>query len=53
VYGPFMETTITAIVYLDMFQQFLIPQAKTTTKDAFTSSKMAHPLIALEKCANL
>jgi hypothetical protein len=27
VYGPFiMETTITGIVYLDMFQQFLIPQ---------------------------
>jgi hypothetical protein len=22
----FMETTITGIVYLDMFQQFLIPQ---------------------------
>jgi hypothetical protein len=27
VYGPFfMETTITGIVYLDMLQQFLIPQ---------------------------
>jgi hypothetical protein len=28
VYGPFffMQTTITGIVYLDMFQQFLIPQ---------------------------
>jgi hypothetical protein len=28
VYGPFffMETTITSIVYLDMLQQFLIPQ---------------------------
>jgi hypothetical protein len=28
VYGPFffMETTITDIVYLDMLQQFLIPQ---------------------------
>jgi hypothetical protein len=28
VYGPFffMETTITSIVYLDVFQQFLIPQ---------------------------
>jgi hypothetical protein len=27
-YGPFffMETTITGIVYLDMLQQFLIPQ---------------------------
>jgi hypothetical protein len=27
-HGPFyfMETTITGIVYLDMFQQFLIPQ---------------------------
>jgi hypothetical protein len=27
VHGPFfMETTITSIVYLDMVQQFLIPQ---------------------------
>jgi hypothetical protein len=27
VYGPiFMQTTITGIVYLDMLQQFLIPQ---------------------------
>jgi hypothetical protein len=28
VYGPFffMETTITGIVYLDMLQEFLIPQ---------------------------
>jgi hypothetical protein len=28
VYGPFpfIETTITGIVYLDMLQQFLIPQ---------------------------
>jgi hypothetical protein len=28
VYGPFffMETTITGIMYLDMLQQFLIPQ---------------------------
>jgi hypothetical protein len=29
VHGPFffMETTITGIVYLDMHQQFLIPQS--------------------------
>jgi hypothetical protein len=27
VYGPFfMETTITGIMYLDMFKQFIIPQ---------------------------
>jgi hypothetical protein len=38
VYGPFffMETTITGLVYLDMLQQFLIPQLeKMTQKDAF------------------
>jgi hypothetical protein len=46
-----METTITGIVYLDMIQQFLIPQTKMAKSDAFTSSKTAHPLITLEKCA--
>jgi hypothetical protein len=41
VYGPFffMQTTITGIVYMDMLQQFLIPQTKMTKEDAFTSSK--------------
>jgi hypothetical protein len=45
VYGPFffMETTITSIVYLDMLQQFLIPQTKMTKKDAFTSSTPSLP----------
>jgi hypothetical protein len=47
-----MKTKITGIVYLDMLQQFLIPQRKMNKKDAFTSSKMAHPLITLEKCAS-
>jgi hypothetical protein len=44
VYGPFfvMEPTIAGIVYLDMLQQVLM---KMTKKDAFTSSKTAHPLI--------
>jgi hypothetical protein len=51
VYDPifFMETTITGIVYPDMPQQYLIPQTMTK-KDAFTSSKTAHPFITLEKC---
>jgi hypothetical protein len=43
-----METTITGIVYLDMLQQFLIPEMKMTKKDAFTSSKTAQSLITLE-----
>jgi hypothetical protein len=49
VYGPFffMEMTITGIVYLDMLQQLLFLQL-----DPFTSSKMAHPLTTLEKCAS-
>jgi hypothetical protein len=42
VYGPFffMETTITSIVFLDMLQQFLIPQLD----DSF---------ITLEKCESI
>jgi hypothetical protein len=45
-----LETAITGIVYLDMLEQFLIPRLdKMTKKDAFTSSKTAHPLITLEK----
>jgi hypothetical protein len=54
VYGPFffMETTITGIVYLDMLQQFLIPQSdEDDQEDAFTSSKMVQHLITLKKCA--
>jgi hypothetical protein len=37
VYGPFfvLEPTVSAIVYLNMLQQFLM---KMTKKDAFTSS---------------
>jgi hypothetical protein len=43
VYGPFFfkETAITGIVYLDMLQQFLIPQAKITKKEAFASCRTA------------
>jgi hypothetical protein len=33
----------TGIAYLDMLQQFLTPQTKMTKKEAFTSSKAAHP----------
>jgi hypothetical protein len=46
VYGPFffMEMIITGIVYLDMLQQFLIPQLDGMTKThAFTSRKPAPP----------
>jgi hypothetical protein len=53
VHGPFflLETTITGIVYLDVLQQFLIPQLdEDDKKDAFTSSKP--PLITLKKCAS-
>jgi hypothetical protein len=34
-YGPFffMETTVTGIVYLDMLQQFLIPQLDEDDKE--------------------
>jgi hypothetical protein len=55
VYVPFVftKTTITGIVHLDMLRQFLIPQAdEDDQKDAFTSSKMAHPLITSEKRAS-
>jgi hypothetical protein len=48
----FLETTITGIVYLNMLQQFLIPQTIMTKKDAFTSSRTALRLITLEKCAS-
>ena len=34
------------IVYLDMLQEFLIPQTKVTKKDAFTSSKTARKQVA-------
>jgi hypothetical protein len=55
VYGPFffIESTITSIVYLDMLQQFLIPQLDEDDQDRrIHSSKTEHPLIALEKCAS-
>jgi hypothetical protein len=45
-----METTITGIVYLDMLQQFLIPQLDED--DQGRRSKTAHPLITLKKCAS-
>jgi hypothetical protein len=35
----FMDMTITGIVYLDILQQFPIPQTKITKRDTFTSSK--------------
>jgi hypothetical protein len=49
-----METTFTGIVYLDMLQQFLIPQLDENDQEGrITSSKTAHPLITMKKCASI
>jgi hypothetical protein len=44
VYGPFfMETTITGIVYLDMLQQFLIPQLDEDDQEGRIHFQQAAP----------
>jgi hypothetical protein len=45
----FMETTITVIVYLDMLQQFLIPQLDEYDQEGRIYIQQ-DPLVTLEKC---
>jgi hypothetical protein len=55
VYGPFffMETTITGIVYLDMLQQFLIPQLDEDGQEGCIHFQQdGAPLITLKKYAS-
>jgi hypothetical protein len=57
VYGnfPFMETTITGIVYLDMLQQFLIPQLDEDDQEGRThfQKDSAPPHYLEEMCEHL
>ena len=55
VYGPFfMETTITGIVYLDMLQQFLIPQLDEDDQEGRIHFEQdGTPPITLEKCVSI
>jgi hypothetical protein len=52
VYGPFsfMEMTITSIAYLDMPQQFLLPQL-VDAREGRIHFQHFHPLTTLEKHA--
>jgi hypothetical protein len=47
----FMEMTIIGIVYLDMLQQFLIPQLDEDDQEGHIHFQQ-DPLITLEKCAS-
>jgi len=48
-----METTITGIVYLDMLQDFLIPQLDEGDQEGRIHFQQdSAPLINLEKCAS-
>jgi hypothetical protein len=56
VYGPFfMETTITSIMYLDMLQQFLIPQLDEDDQEGRIHFQQdgAPPHYLEEVCENL
>jgi hypothetical protein len=55
VYGPFffMETTITSIVYLDMLQEFLIPQLDEDVQEGCIHFQQeGATLINLKKCSS-
>jgi len=49
VYGPFffMETTITGIVYLDMLQEFLIPQLDEDDQEGRIHFQQAFKVVKL------
>ena len=48
-----METTITGIVYLDMLQEFLIPQLDEDDQEGrIYFQQDGAPLITLEKCVS-